>query len=367
MEFGTVAPTFPPIGEARITAKRLEEKGYASIWFPDHLMGWYPHDVWKETPFAMRYPSCHMFFDPFCEICYVAPYAERIRFGVGVTEVFRRNPAVLLQQAVTANHATNGRFILGIGAGEAENTVPYGIEFRHQVARLEEALQLIRIMLESDYGEKINFKGRFYRFEDALFDLKPVGEIPVWIGAHGERMLMLTARYADGWLPVSTTVEEYAERVEKLERYAKTEGRDPDEITKALFASVVVDESEEEVERLLQAPILRIHALLLHHRVYEKYGYRHPFGKYYGLLEYIPTRFSKEEILEAVSGIPDEIVRLAFVCGTPEQVVETFDAYAKLGVEHIVVWNLTYFGDASKVRSSYELVDEIIDHFERKS
>lgn len=185
---------------------------------------------------------------------------------------------------------------LGIGAGEAENVVPYGIEFRQQVARLEEALRLMRIMLESDYGEKINFEGRFYRFEDAVFDLKPTGEMPMWVGAHGEKMLRLTARYADGWLPASLPPGIYAERAEKLERYAKNEGREPEEITKALFASVVVDESESEVERLLRTPILKIHALLLHHEVYERLGYRHPFGKYYGLLEYIPTKFTKDEM-----------------------------------------------------------------------
>lgn len=110
MQFGTVAPTFPPIEEARKTARRLEEKGYSSLWFADHLMGWYPHELWKETPFAMKYPSCHMFFDPFSGICYAASAAEKMWFGTSVTEVFRRHPAVLLQQAVTANHATGGRF-----------------------------------------------------------------------------------------------------------------------------------------------------------------------------------------------------------------------------------------------------------------
>ncbi|MBE8538569.1 LLM class flavin-dependent oxidoreductase [Geoglobus acetivorans] len=367
MEFGTVAPTFPPIEEARKTVNRLEGKGYSSLWFADHLMGWYPHELWKETPFAMKYPSCHMFFDPFCEICYAASSAEKMQFGVSVTEVFRRHPAVLLQQAVTANHATNGRFILGIGAGEAENIVPYGIEFEKPAARLEEALKLMKIMLESDYGEKINFEGRFFRLEDAVFDLKPVGKMPIWVGAHGDRMLKLTAEHADGWLPVSTTPKDYAERAEKLEKYAKNAGREPDEITRALFASIVIDEDPKEVEKLLKTPILRIHALLLHHEVYERMGLRHPLGKYYGLLDYIPTKFTRDDILEAVSRIPDEVARAAFICGTPEEIIQTFDEYRKLGVEHVVVWNLTYFGDVSKVKSSYALIDEVIEHFESKN
>ncbi len=363
MEFGTVAPTFPPIDEVGKTAKRLEEKGYDAIWFPDHLMGWYPNDLWKETVFATRYPSCHMFYDPFCSICYSAPFTTKIKFGTSVTEVFRRHPAVLLQQAVTADHATEGRFILGIGAGEAENIVPYGIEFSKAASRLEEALELIKIMLSTDYGETIDFDGKFYKLNKAVFDLKPVGELPIWIGAHGNKMLKITAKYGDGWLPTNMPPKIYEERAKKLEAYAKEFGRDANDIKKAIFVSLVIDEKREEIERLLKTPILKIHALLLPHSYYEALGYEHPLGKFYGLLDYIPTKFTKEEIVSAISKVPDEVVKLAFVAGTVEEVIDQFERYVKIGVEHIVIWNLTYFGDVSKIKTSYALIDEVMRHF----
>lgn len=363
MEFGTVAPTFPPINEAQKTAKRLEEKGYDALWFADHLMGWYPHDIWKETVFAMRYPSCHMFYDAFCEICYTAPATQKIKFGVSVTEIIRRHPAVMLQQAVTANHATEGRFILGIGAGEAENILPYGLNFENPVAKLEEALKLIKIMLSADYGEKINFQGRFFKFEDAVFDLKPVGELPIWLGAHGNKMLRLTAKYANGWLPSTLPPEVYAERLEKLKKFSREEKRDPEEIKKGLFLSVVVDEKKEEVEKLLKTPIMKIHALLMPSEFYEMLGYKHPFGKFYGLIHYIPTKYSKEQIMEAVKKVPDEVSRLAFVAGTKDEIIKTLERFEKIGVDHVVLWNLTYFGDVTKIKSSYALIDEIVKLF----
>jgi len=363
MEFGTVAPTFPPISEARKTAKRLEEKGYDALWFADHLMGWYPHDIWKETVFSLRYPSCHMFYDAFCEICYSAPETSRIKFGVSVTEIIRRHPVVMLQQAVTANHATEGRFILGIGAGEAENIVPYGFNFEKPVAKLEEALQLIRILLNSDFGEKINFEGKFFRLKDAVFDLKPVGEMPIWIGAHGDKMLRLTAKYANGWLPTTLPPEIYAEKAQKLEKFAREEGRNPEEIKKAIFVSLVVDEDRKEVEKLLGTTILKIHALLLPSEYYEMLGYKHPFGRFYGLLDYIPTKYSREDIIRAVNEIPDKVSKIAFLAGTKDEVVEELEKYEKIGVEHVVLWNLTYFGDVAKIKSSYALIDEIIKMF----
>ncbi len=363
MKFGTVAPTFPPIDEIPRTAKRLEEKGYESFWFPDHLMGWYPHELWKECVLAMRYPSCHMFYDAFGAICYASCSTEKIKLATGVTDVLRRHPAVLLQQAVTADHASNGRFILGIGAGEGENTLPYGIEMEKPVARLEEALELMKIMLETDYGEEINFEGRFFKLKKAVFDLKPIDKIPIWLGAHGERMLKITAKYADGWLPTTIPPKLYSEKLEVLEEYCKKEGRDIAEIEKGLFASIVIDEKKEEVERLLKHPILKVNSLLLPSEYFRMLGYEHPFGDFYGLLDYIPTNYSKDEILMALNRIPDEVARLAFVSGTAEDVIQIFDEYSNAGVEHIVLWNLTYFGDASKIKSSYQLIDEVIEHF----
>jgi phthiodiolone/phenolphthiodiolone dimycocerosates ketoreductase len=362
MKFGTVAPTFPPIEEIRKTAKRLEEKGYDSLWFPDHLMGWYPHELWKESVLALRYPSCHMFYDAFCAISYAASVTEKIKLGTGVTDVLRRHPAVLLQQAVTADHASDGRFILGIGAGEGENILPYGIDFDKPVSRLEEALELMKLMLESEYGEEINFEGRFFSFKKAVFDLKPLKKIPIWIGAHGERMLRLTAKHGDGWLPSSMPLELFSEKVELLDRFCKDYGREG-EIEKALFVSLVIDEKEEEIDRILSNPLLKIHSLLLPPDYFRMVGLDHPLGDFYGLLDYVPTHYSKDGILRILDRIPLKAVKLAFISGTPEEVVQTFDSFANMGVEHFVLWNLTYFADVSKIKSSYQLIDEVMGHF----
>ena len=115
--------------------------------------------------------------------------------------------------------------------------------------------------------------------------------------------------------------------------------------------------------RLLRTPILKVHALLLPSEFYEMLGYKHPFGKFYGLLDYIPTKYTKEKILEAAAKVPDEVSRIAFIAGTPDQVREVFEKYEKLGCEHIVIWNLTYFGDVTKIKQSYELIDEVVSGF----
>jgi phthiodiolone/phenolphthiodiolone dimycocerosates ketoreductase len=362
MKFGTIAPTFPPIEEIQKRAKRLEEKGYDSLWFPDHLMGWYPHELWKESVFARLFPSCHIFFDPFCAISYASCFTEKIKFGVGVTDVLRKHPAVLLQQAITANHASKGRFILGIGAGERENTTPYGINFEKPVSKLEEALELMKIMLGSDYGEEINFQGKFFTLDRAVFDLKPLKRVPIWIGAHGERMLKLTAKYGDGWLPGSMPLELYSEKAEKLENFCREYGRE-DRIERGLFVSLVIDEKREGVDRILSNPLLKIHSLLVPPEYFKKFGLEHPLGDFYGLLDYIPTHYSRERILGILKNVPLKAVKLALISGTPEEVIQTLESFVAAGVEHFVLWNLTIFGDATKIKLSYHLIDEVMRHF----
>jgi phthiodiolone/phenolphthiodiolone dimycocerosates ketoreductase len=155
----------------------------------------------------------------------------------------------------------------------------------------------------------------------------------------------------------------YAERKEKLNKFAREFGREPEDIENAIFVSLIVDEKKSEVERLLNNTILKIHALLIPSEFYEMLGYKHPFGKFYGLLDYIPTKYTKEQILEAVKDVPDEIMNLVYIAGTPEEIIQKFDEYAKIGVEHMILWNLTYFGDVTKIKSSYALIDEIKSHF----
>ena len=119
---------------------------------------------------------------------------------------------MLAQTALTIDHLARGRFILGLGSGESENTLPYGFDFARPVSRFEEALRVIRLLWESD--GPVDFDGQFYTLHHARLDTEPYdGRLPpIWIGASGPRMLDIAGRYADGWWPAGAwTPEQYAE------------------------------------------------------------------------------------------------------------------------------------------------------------
>jgi phthiodiolone/phenolphthiodiolone dimycocerosates ketoreductase len=366
MKIGVVGPTFPPIeGIARV-ARSIEEKGYDSIWFPDHLMGWFPHTMWTSEivgPLSLNSP--HTFFETTLSIAVAATSTSGIRMGSAVTEAIRHHPAMLAQSYATLEHLTDSRVILGIGAGELENVRPYGLKYEKVVSRLEEALQVIRQLWEAERDELINYDGNHFKLKDAVFELPPLRtRPPIWIGGAGERMCKITARYADGWLPVTTNVEDYKKRLNIIREECKKVGRKFDEIEKAMYLHLIIDKNKEECLRIMEAPIIKAGALLAPASVYEELGYKHPLGeKFYSLTDYIPAHYMKEDIMKAIESVPQEVVQESFLWGNVDDVIEKLDKCRKAGVQTVVFWNFTFLGDVTKVKSSYSCIDQLVDYF----
>ena len=120
-----------------------------------------------------------------------------MRLGVTVTEPVRRHPVLLAQALLTLAHVNRKAPILGIGSGEAENIVPYGLPFDQPVGRLEEALQILRLCFDSQ--GPLNFQGKHFNLDHAYMDLRaPKRRKPrIWVAAHGPRMLRLTLELSE--------------------------------------------------------------------------------------------------------------------------------------------------------------------------
>jgi phthiodiolone/phenolphthiodiolone dimycocerosates ketoreductase len=366
LRIGVVGPTFPPIDTIVEVARSIEEKGYDSIWFPDHLMGWFPQTMWIPEIVGPLAPySPHTFFETTLSIAAAAKSTKRIRIGSAVTEAVRHHPAMLAQSYATLEHVTGSRVIFGIGAGELENVAPYGLEFEKVVSRMEEALQVIKLLWSSERDELINYDGKYFKLKDAVFELPSLKKRPpIWIGGAGNRMCRITARYADGWLPFGVNAEEYREKLDVMNRECDKIGRNSREIEKGMYLNLIIDESREECLRLMKAPIIKAGALLAPASVYKKHGYDHPLGEdFYALTDYIPAKYSREEVMETREHVPMEVAQESFLWGNVDEVIEKLDKYRKAGVQTVVFWNFTFLGDVNKIGSSYECIDQLVSYF----
>ena len=213
------------------------------------------------------------------------------------------------------------------------------------------------------------FDGDFWTLRDAVLGMGGYeGRFPpVWVGAHGPRMLDITGRLGDGWLPSHVaSAEDYGERLARIRRAAEDAGRDPSAITPALWSYVIVAEDHEESHRILNQTLPRANLLVLPSEVYEERGYTHPLGKgFYGIRDFIPTRFGKDETLKAIDSIPEEVAHDYTVHGTPDELVARLRDFEATGLEHVVLWNQTFLGDPTKVRESFHLMDDVLAALKR--
>jgi alkanesulfonate monooxygenase SsuD/methylene tetrahydromethanopterin reductase-like flavin-dependent oxidoreductase (luciferase family) len=164
-----------------------------------------------------------------------------------------RHPSILAKQAVTVDHVSRGRLILGLGAGwYVDEHRRYGLDLpppADRVDRLEEAIQILTAL---QGAERTTYEGLHYQLDDAPLEPKPVQRprIPLLIAAHRPRMIRLAARHADQWdtFPelagtatdgLTTTV---AERVAAFDAACRDAGRDPFAVRRSIWS-----EREEDV------------------------------------------------------------------------------------------------------------------------
>ncbi len=369
LELGTLAPLLFPIDRAINTSTKLEKLGYDSIWFPDHLMGWIPDSIWTPdiTMLANMQASPHTFPEVSAAIAAHASHTETLQMGTAVTDVLRRHPAALAQTFITLDHISKGRVILGLGAGEAENLVPYGIPFDRPVSRLEEGLRVIKLLWDSEPNAKINFDGKYIQLEDAVFDVPLYDDKapPIWLGAHGPRMLKLAGELADGWLPANLPPEDYKLKLQQILETAKKFDRES-AITPGLFIVTALANEHEDCHEMFKTHIAKAWALVEGSWAFEAAGAPHPLatrddGRFYPFLDYIPNRYEREEILEALDKVPDSLGS-AYLHGTDEDILKKLEEYMAAGLKHVVLWNLTGMMEPSKHFESVDVLKRVVNY-----
>lgn len=359
IELGVPGQIMPPADRAVALARRNETDGFDAVWWPCHLMGWHSDSVWTPdmTPFASVQPSPHAYFDPVAMMAAVGAQTSRIKVGVAVTDLVRRHPAMVANMALTLDHITEGRVILGLGSGERMNVVPYGGDFAKPVSRLAEGLEVIRLLWSSEGA--VNYEGKFFRLRNAVQGLRPYGgePPPVWTAAHGPRMLKITGRLADGWLPTKVEPHLYRASLDRIRTSAAEAGRDPEAIVAGLLAYVLAAPDEAALRRLQEAPMVRALMVMLSPAVFEALGVKAPEGWH----ELVPASLSRPEALKMIDGIPPRVVDYYCFCGTPEQIANQVIEYHKVGLRHLIMWNITPFGDPELAGWSFKALKEVKD------
>jgi alkanesulfonate monooxygenase SsuD/methylene tetrahydromethanopterin reductase-like flavin-dependent oxidoreductase (luciferase family) len=218
-------------------SRKAEEIGFDSIWVVDHLL------VVSETE-----PTAGV-WEGWSLIAGLAAATERVEIGSLVLCNSFRNPALLSKMAETVDEISNGRLVLGLGAGHHEPEYrAFGFPFDHRVSRFEEAVQIIHGLLKDGH---VDFRGKYYEARECV--LRPRGPRPngppIMIGTTGERMLKLTAKYADSWNVYFDKTENSVDGFRALQTVVddvcRSEGRDPESLERTVSVLIGLDDQAE--------------------------------------------------------------------------------------------------------------------------
>lgn len=322
IRFGCFLPVpATPVDKLFKIAKMNEEAGFDSIWFPDHLL-FIPPGIVPEA---------------WTMLAATATLTSNALLGTCVSDPHRYNPAVLAQKAATVDQISGGRVILGLGAGEAMNLEPFGIDWSKPVSKLVEAVKIMRRLWA---GEVLNYDGEFWRFKDAFLQITPVkGKIPIYFGANSPRTLRLTGELADGWLPIPFPPRLYGERLKFVKEGAEKAGRSISEIDIGIHLYTCVAENAEDAYKRIEsikAQIIPSPELLV------EAGYNVDLLEDLRSMSFFKALADPawaEKFLAYGELIPNEAAIEFSVAGTVDDCIEKISEYVKIGARHILLIN----------------------------
>jgi alkanesulfonate monooxygenase SsuD/methylene tetrahydromethanopterin reductase-like flavin-dependent oxidoreductase (luciferase family) len=239
LEFGaSVVPNAADLAEIRAVARRADELGLDLLGIQDHPYQWRFLETWALLGDLLA-------------------RTERIRVFPDVANLPLRLPAMIAKQAASLDVLSGGRFELGLGAGAFwEGVGAMGGDVRsgrESVESLEEAIQIIRLFWSGE--RSIDFRGEHYSVRGLHPGPGPAHRIGIWVGAYKPRMLSLTGRLADGWVPSlpyapPETIPELQGRIDEA---AASAGREPHDVRRAY--NLMGRITDGPAEQLLQGPV----------------------------------------------------------------------------------------------------------------
>ncbi|MEM2465086.1 MAG: LLM class flavin-dependent oxidoreductase [Candidatus Bathyarchaeia archaeon] len=323
VRFGCYLPIpATPVDRLLKIAVLNEEAGFDSLWVPDHVL--FQEGIVPEA---------------WCLLSALAVTTRKVLLGTAVSDPHRYHPVVFAQKVATVSKLSGGRVALGLGAGEAINLDPLGIDWKIKpVAKMVEAITIMRRLWN---GEVLDFEGKFWKLKNAFLQITPVNNrVPIYLGANAPRTLRLTGEIADGLWSIPLPPQLFRKRFEMVKEGAEGAGRSIDEIDTGLYLYTAVSERREEALQRILSFKFRI---ITSPKVLSEAGYNVPEDlKSISFFEYLrdprKAQFLRDRRFSEL--IPDQAAIDFSIAGTIEDCIEKIEEYIKAGVRHFLLMNI---------------------------
>jgi probable F420-dependent oxidoreductase len=216
---------------ARPFLKMIEEAGVESVWTVEHPImaeDYEPLYSYSEDGRAPVGPDTEM-CDPLEWLAFAAGVTDTVRLGTGVVLLPLHAPIILAKRVATLDALSNGRVELGVGMGwQREEYQSIGIPYEERGKRLDDGIAALRSLWTESPA---TYHGQFYNFTRVHSDPKPArANVPILIGGSTEIAARRAGRIGDGFFPHAISPDDFAKRIEVMNRAAREAGRDPAKI-----------------------------------------------------------------------------------------------------------------------------------------
>ncbi len=250
--FGVLLPTRGVLVYARGGAPRVElnwhmaesaeRYGYDSVWIGDSI-------------------TSKPRLEPLTVMGALAARTQRVKIGTAVMLNALRHPVHLAHAIATVDNISNGRVVLGVGAGRGNDQMfvdehaAVGVPIEQRAPRMEEGIRIMRALWTQ---EQVTSEGEYYPIREVALEPKPVqAHLPIWISSNWvQRGLRRVADLGDAWITNVPTVDLFRQCWEKIEDRAGAIGRDPVAIGRCLYISVNLNDEDSalsEGDQFMQA------------------------------------------------------------------------------------------------------------------
>ncbi|MEU1429536.1 LLM class F420-dependent oxidoreductase [Nocardia sp. NPDC005746] len=303
----------------------------------------------EETGFDAVFTAESWGSDAFTPLAWYGSDTSRVRLGTSVVQMSARTPTATAMAALTIDHLSGGRHILGLGVSGPQVVEGwYGQPFAKPLARTREYVSIVRQVLARE--GKVTSAGPHYPLPysgpGATGFGKPLksithplrSDVPIWLGAEGPKNVALTAEIADGWLAIYYTprlADMYNEWLDEgFSRPGARRSREDFEIA-ATAQVILTDDPKAELDRLRPFMALYIggmgaEELNFHAEVYRRMGYGEQVDE-------ITRLFRTGRKDEAAAVVPDELILDTTIIGNEAQVRDQLKVWEQAGVTMMLV------------------------------
>ncbi|GLZ31782.1 putative luciferase-like protein [Lentzea sp. NBRC 105346] len=278
--------------------------------------------------------------DAFTPLAWWGSATRRVRLGTSVVQMSARTPAACAMHALTLDHLSGGRFVLGLGVSGPQVVEGwYGQPFAKPLARTREYVSIVRQALAREAPVRNDGPHYPLPYEGAGAlglgkPLKPIthplrADLPIWLGAEGPRNVALAAEIADGWLAIY-----YAPRLAGMYRDWLGDLREGFEV--AATCQVVVTDDAKAVRELLK-PMVALYiggmgapGMNFHAEVFTRMGYGEVVAD-------VGRLFRSGRKTEAAQAVPEELVGEITIVGTADEVRAEVARWEAAGVTQLLV------------------------------